>query len=537
MALTIAQFTAFQLIAPTVVNADLGVRTGYHVSNGSRAGEGMCTIHNTSVFGETIGTESFEIAVISGSFVSGDSLTISPGSGSCVINTVTAATHAGIQVTGTMSDTDSTLNTNEALDATETEITVGTDATAVFEVGQILRISDTVDEYVLIDKVHSATEIWVIRGLYGTSGTHTTGKDIYLVDTDLLEQVLDADVTGGWGYSTTSNGRIELDCHLLFGKTDQSSVPIFISSSENVDISATATNYITNFGNSSYRTYLEFGIGYLGDITDELDGVAMKGSIITGGTNTLQTNPYTTTYIFDTSINLVTKFNGALVGKNYSVNGTAPQFAHRSGETSKAINTYINMASPSFVTDQLDTRNMIVYGGGYNLIYSVTDSDITGLTTDSRFFYGGFVTTGDKKFRDCKCVSYLNNVFIGYDTDYYSYKSFSCNVKDEKGNNIEGVTVKCNYRLTSTANVFNVVTDSDGDISPQQVQFMYIALTGSGFAFGTGTPVPTRDIEYFIYKSGYKPIRGRINIQDRDDPICVNAVLEAARFIEQRSIG
>jgi len=180
---------------------------------------------------------------------------------------------------------------------------------------------------------------------------------------------------------------------------------------------------------------------------------------------------------------------------------------------------------------------MIVYGGGYNLIYSVTDSDITGLTTDSRFFYGGFVTTGDKKFRDCKCVSYLNNVFIGYDTDYYSYKSFSCNVKDEKGNNIEGVTVKCNYRLTSTANVFNVVTDSDGDISPQQVQFMYIALTGSGFAFGTGTPVPTRDIEYFIYKSGYKPIRGRINIQDRDDPICVNAVLEAARFIEQRSIG
>jgi len=535
MALTIAQFTTFVVIVPTVTNPDIGIRTGYHVTNTSRAGEGMCTIHSPSVFGENVGTSSFEIAVLSGSFVAGDSLTFSP-SGSCVINTVTTATHAGIQVTGTMSDTDSTLNTNEALDATEREITVGTDATAVFKVGQILRIADTVDEYVLIDKVHSATEIWVRRGLFGTGGTHTTGKDIYIVDTDLFEQILDADVTGAWGYSTTSNGRIELDCRILFGKTDQSSIPLFISSQENVDIGGTATNFITTFGNASYRTHLEFGVGDLGDITDELDGVAMYGSIVRGiEGNILLTNPYTTAYMFDASFNIDTTFYGALEGKNYSYNASAPVFAHRSGETSKAINTYVNMVSPNFISDELDSRNMVVYGGSYYLVISTNDSDITGLITDERFLGDGFVSNQDKKFRDSKCEAYIYTIFLGYNTDFYGYKSFNCNVKDELGNDIEGATIKCNYRLASTANIFSVATDSDGDITPQQVLFLYATLVGGGFGPGIAVVTETRDIEYFISKSGYKTVSGRINLQDRSDPICVNAVLEANRYIEQKS--
>jgi len=101
-------------------------------------------------------------------------------------------------------------------------------------------------------------------------------------------------------------------------------------------------------------------------------------------------------------------------------------------------------------------------------------------------------------------------------------------VVDSFGEPLENVQVKCNYRQEATGNVFTVLTDSDGSIAQQQVEF-------HRFLHADGTTYK-RYIEYYISKSGYETVKGRKYIADGDDPIILkNIVLEKNTFIEQRS--
>ena len=126
------------------------------------------------------------------------------------------------------------------------------------------------------------------------------------------------------------------------------------------------------------------------------------------------------------------------------------------------------------------------------------------------------------------------DIFIGINTIFDNYKSFNCNVIDEQGNALEGVTVTCNYRIEKTTNVFTELTDVDGILPEQLIRFVIAPLEGpGGYTTAIANPDPSRNIEYFIRKPGYKTKRGRKYIGDRDDPILLkDIVLKKNRFRE-----
>jgi len=540
MSLTISQVTAFYTVVPTVTSGDPGFRPGYHISNSSRSGEGTVVSYTMSGWGEGSGCASFGLLVLSGSFLAGDSYTCSPG-GSGTISTITSASHGGILCYGTMSDTDSTTNTNASLDDEEVDITV--QDSSVFNPGDILRIDDTTDEYVIVEYILDATSIIVKRGLYGTAGTHTTGKDIYIVDTNLYEQILDADVSGSWGYSTSSNGKIELDCRLLLGSTGQTSQSILISSDEIVDTRGTSTNYILHLGNSTYRSYIQHGIGYLSDVADDWDSFAHSGSkVITpinGTTYTFQTGEKTNSYFFNSTIGGAHCFRGAIFSNRlelgYNPGGTQTFFTQ---ESSKIYDTTINNANLLVGSANTAINKMKIYCGANYWVTAVTDATLRDVETDERFSDAGFICNSTKTLIDCKCDPYVE-IFLGATTVFDNYKSFNCNVVGEDGEPIEGATVTCNWRgdSVSRANAFTENTDSDGNIEEQLVRFVYAVLEGTGFVMGIPNVSSYRDWEYFIRKSGYKTIRGRVTVGDRDDPIVLREVLIKDKFKETKSRG
>lgn len=461
MSLTISQVTDFRLIEPSDQATDLGFRTGYHCHNTSRAGEGMIIRITDSGYGPADGCWDMTVLVLSGTFQAGDVVTCNP-SGGFTVGTIATATHNGILVSGTMSDTDSTRNTNQVLNATETTILVN--AAGGFIAGQIIRIDDTIDEYCYILKKINSTSIQVKRGLYGTAGVHATNKDIYIVHINLYEQILDADAGGGWGYSTATNGRIEINAHIIHGRSDAATSSILISSMESVDIGSASNNCFLYLGSAAARTYTSYGVGWLSDEVGNNDGVGMKGSILRGNESDYSLLNYanSTTYFFDTSLNIQPYFTGSFVARNWSINCINSAAMFFMVELSKAFNTFLNHAPPDFGSTVFETNNMFQYSPNTYGIYWVSgfgNATVTNLdiSPDSGVD-GGFVANGIKTMINCKYGGGIA-IFWGNGTRFKDYKTFDCEVKDKLSNCLKDVQVKCNYRVESTSNVFTALTD------------------------------------------------------------------------------
>ena len=534
MALTIAQITDFRTVVPSDVGSDLGIRRGYHITNGTRSGEGMVVDCVQAGFTPNIWS-SITIVVLSGDFQNSDSCTTANG-GSFTIKAsggVTLAAHPGIVVTGTMSDTDTTRNTNEALDATEEEITVT--STTGIAVRDILRIDDTVDEYVYVTFVNSSTSLQVKRGLFGTAGTHDTNKDIYKVDTNLFEQILDADVGGGWGYSTTSNGRIQLDCHILLGRTDISSNCIFISCNELVDISATNNNSIQTYGDyTTYKTHFQMGKGFISPTAGSFEGFGCLGSKVIGANAAsgavyfypLKNNPKTVCYFYNSSLVGCPNPRGAIYAWNFTIDADLCFFEMVSGETSKMFNIFIPHCAFDIASEELTIKGLYQWTLDTAFYWVATYGPATLTNMESNPDNGGtsgFLGSGTKTLIDCKTDA-DGSIFWGSGTFNY-YKTFNCNVTDEQKTAIQDATVLCKYHTESTAQVFKVQTDSNGDIAEQQVLFHSYESGGSG----TSTP----NIEYFVYKNGYEPVYGRLYLEKYGESVSLTICLKKDRSHNQ----
>jgi len=192
----------------------------------------------------------------------------------------------------------------------------------------------------------------------------------------------------------------------------------------------------------------------------------------------------------------------------------------------------MSLVPVNFATGVLDLGGMFQYSRGLDAYWISNYADATisnWISNEDTMRVMGFLGNATKTLIDCKCNA-TTNVVWGSGRNL-SYKTFNCTVRDEQGNLIDGATVTCNYRLASTANIFTEQT-TDGVIDAQNVLFRNYLFAG-----GSPTDVQTRDIEYFIYKAGYKEVRGRINIQDRDDPIKLFPVLKKNRFRETKSRG
>jgi hypothetical protein len=585
---------------------------GELISNQTRAGEGI--IYELAFRGFSIDDYilTMKFVIISGDFQPGDHCHTSGGHYFSFNSKVTSTTttEETIVVNGTMSDTDSTANTNEALDDSEVDITVT--SSAVFYPTQIIRIDDTVDEYCYVAKIIDATTIRVARGLYGTIGSHNTGKDIYIVDTNLFEQMRDAsdasirtntaqagaattitldtgasasddfyngntveilsgtgygqervitDYVGStkvatvatwttnpdntsifkikWGLSDCSSGKIKFDCKAIMGRPDQTAVSILISSLETADFNDSLKNDLMSTGNASYRSYFQLGRGYFDSGTRVYTGMATLGSTLTCQRFYSYVN--STFNLYDSHINALFNLIGACFIKNSSIGYISTcdpsvtvgiGFLQQAGEESKVYNLFINNCFANFAGTAIDMSNLYSAAIGAKnstyYVYSIGDATIRNYETIEEYdtIVGGFIATGTKTLIDCKC-KHTEDIFFGSNS-FSGNKSFNCKVLDELGNPIQGAQVKCNYRLTSSANVFTVLTDVNGDIAEQLVQFVY-------YTSGVGG-TETKDIEYFITKPGYKTLRGRINIQDRDDPIKLKKVMKKNRFREEKSV-
>ena len=155
------------------------------------------------------------------------------------------------------------------------------------------------------------------------------------------------------------------------------------------------------------------------------------------------------------------------------------------------------------------------------------DAEVWGLNvTEGYRGVLGFIASGTKTFINCNLLV-TTDIYWGDTTLFINKKTFDCNVVDELGDDLENVQVKCDYRKEATGNVFTVLTDSDGDIAQQQVEF-------HRFIHADGTTYK-RYIEYTITKSGYKTVKGRKYITAEIEPIVLNITLEVNRFIEQKS--
>jgi hypothetical protein len=277
-------------------------------------------------------------------------------------------------------------------------------------------------------------------------------------------------------------------------------------------------------------------MGYFDSGEKVYTGIATKGSLIRG--IYLYTYQGSSTYLFDTSVDSQATFYGALFARDVSfnmLNGVFALFQSDAGEESKLYDVFINGGAINLAGTVLDMANIFSNArssgvGAIYFIYSAGDATVWNFITDDDYdTIGGFASIGLKTFINCK-IPATSFVYLSSHTQY-NIKTFDANIKDELGNPIPNAQVKVNYRLASTANVFTVLTDANGDIEQQFVNFgIYICDLGGGVF------TPTRDIEYFVTKSGYKELSGRINIQNRDDPIDLELVMKKNRYREDRSV-
>lgn len=531
MALTIAQHTNQQTITPTVTT-EIGIRAGYQVNDTTSGAVGMIGETVWSGFGEGTGVSTMNVIVLSGTFSNGDSCTTANGA-SFIINTVVANTRNGIIVDGTMSDSDSTINTNEALDATENEITTTTGS--VLKQGIVVRVGT---EYMTVIGIISATSIRVIRGMFGTATTHLTGQDIHIVDTDLYEQILDADVAGGWGYSDTSNGRLEFDCDIILSKTNISTPNYLISESESIDLGNTGNVYYS-FGNitTPNRAYIQYGIGYLDMTEGSTTGFGANGCIVKGnfGDSTvigMYSFTGSTVYYFDTTLKVTPNLFGGGVGYGATFNDidSVLFFWHRSAEYSKFYKTRVNFTSLDPSSPNIEIIDLYSYNPDSSTFYWVySNEDVTFRDTTRDVLNGagaGFASGGERTL-----INYNGSIGFGifFGTgSFENYKTFDCKVCDEFGNLLENAQVECHYRIDSTANIFTELTDSNGVIDQQEIKFASVNASG-------GAATLTRNIEYIITKSGYKTLRGRIYIENDTEAIKLEKTLKPNRYIEKQS--
>lgn len=528
MALSISKINTYRYFAAgtTVVANQTGdIWQGNHVSNQTRAGEGTIVLIERTGFGATDPIKKLKIMVISGSFLNGDTINTNDGGSFDLAIAGTSPTEETIVVGGIMSDSASGSTTAEAVDISETTINVSLYSN--ISNGSYIRI-DSEYMFVLASNNLATDTIEVKRGLFGsTKATHTTSTAINIVDTDLYEQILDADVTGGWGLSTVTNGRIELDAHIMLGRSDNSVNAVLITSMESVDVTQTATNYIWGIGHNTYNTYYSEGRGcFFSDDNGEYESYSANGSSITS--NLIATFRCFSHRSFSSSHKSAgITIRGATFFNNLSLYGLAEFF---NTETSKMNNIsvyggYINFASASI---DMNNINILYAATSIYFVYSMGDAEVWGLNVTAGYRgVSGFIATGTKTFINCGLLV-TADIFWGDTTLFINKKTFDCNVVDGFGDPLENVQVKCNYRQEATGNVFTVLTDSDGSIAQQQVEF-------HRFLHADGTTYK-RYIEYYISKSGYETVKGRKYIADGDDPIILkNIVLEKNTFIEQRS--
>jgi hypothetical protein len=529
MALSISKINTYRYFAAgtTVVANQTGdIWQGNHVSNQTRAGEGTIVQIARTGFGATDPIKVLKIMVISGSFLNGDTINTNDGGSFDLAIAGTSPTEETIVVGGTMSDTASGSTTAEAVDISETTINVSLYSN--IPSGSYIRI-DSEYMFVLASNNLATDAIVVKRGLFGsTLATHTTSTAIYIVDTDLYEQLLDADVSGGWGLSTTSNGRIELDAHIMLGRSDNSANAVLITSMESVDVTQTSTNYIWGCGHNTYNTYYSEGQGcFLSDDSRKYDNYSANGSSIIS--NLISTFRGFTHRSFSSSHRSTSiTMSGATFFNSLSIYGLIEPF---NAETSKMNDVNVYGGYINFASAYIDMNNInIIYASptAIYFLYSVGDAEVWGLNvTEGYTAVAGFIASGTKTFVNCSLLVSAD-IYWGDTTLFINKKTFDCNVVDSFGEPLENVQVKCNYREEATGNIFTVLTDADGIIVQQQIEFhRFLHVDGATYK---------RYIEYFISKSGYKTVKGRKYIEATDPLIELHdVVLHANRFIEQRS--
>lgn len=74
---------------------------------------------------------------------------------------------------------DTGIDTDEALDASETDITMNADASSAISAGDVIRIED---EFMSVTNVVTVT-VTVVRGYGSTAVTHTTNQDVLIINT------------------------------------------------------------------------------------------------------------------------------------------------------------------------------------------------------------------------------------------------------------------------------------------------------------------------------------------------------------------
>ena len=496
------------------------VTIGDHVSNNTQAGEGTIVSISRASFG-TGALESVKFLVISGAFADNDNLTADSGGDFDLNGSATVTTVETILVSGTMAESDTTTNTSEAIDLTETTIDIN-DYSNISPL-TYLKIDS---EYMIVDKsVDSATDYMnVVRGALGsTIATHTTAADVYQIDDyDLFEQILDEDVAQGWGLSTTSNGRIELNCSIMLGRSDQTSASRLVSKLENVDV----TYDIYVVGNSSYGTELSIGVGQL---NSDNTGMYINGSIIRCNNFYNFANTQTRLYAAKVFIDggdfmsfgaleaAYTSFEDIDCNNNMSFMNT---------ETCCLYKCLINNQRVNAASTSLDWEDLYInYISSKQSIYFI--SGVGNATFENIYhlnptFDGGayaFAAGGSKYFNDCK----LNTSFGRFlaNVSVYHRKYISVYVQKRDRTAIEGATVTVRY-IDGTL-VGTDTTDSNGE-AEVLTQFYQAGTIGAS---------TTREIEVFVRKAGYKTVYYRDYIDNTDDPLLIPIYLEYINIIDK----
>ena len=367
----------------------------------------------------------------------------------------------------------------------------------------------------------------VQRGvLASTPASHTSTTNVDQFDTDLFQKLYDEDVAQGWGLITDADGKFKLDCHLFRGSYDQSAQTLLISSLENFEFVYSATvNNCYGCGNTTYRTYDIEGRGYMDSGTRVFTGFNTGGSV--GKYNTF-TNYEGHSYecygsVIDAFLlNLV----GAAILKEVNIFG---QLYIAMTEASKMYRVTINRGASNFISSVTDISQLQINYGTPPIyfVHSSGDAEIWELTVTEGFDnFNAFIVSGTKTMINCKFV--LNSVYaFGASTLSVNKKTVDCNVKDPSGNPIENVQLKLDYVTEATGNAFTVLTDSDGDIAQQQVEFArFLEADGSTYK---------RYWRITVSKSGYKTQVINRYVSFMDDPICLAIDLVPNRYIEQKS--
>jgi len=477
---------------------------GDHLSNQTRAGEGVLISVTRKTFGLSNITN-VQILVISGSFLAGDNVDTSSGGDFTLNGTKTTATKDTIVVEGS-AETDSTANTNEALDDNEEDITVTSSATS--QVWDYIKIEA---EYMLIRAITNATTIKVKRGRLGsTAVSHATAQDIYIVDKNGLKQLGDEMITQGWGTVGYTGANINIDgADIMIGLTDQSARTVFLSNLESIDLNG---NTIYQVNEATYDTWFEIGVGSIGAKEDNYKGFTGNGSIIKDANISLLSGSLHTygslfkeSYVSTSSIWNSKRciFQGNR-GNGGLLQGTEPI---------TLVNNLLSGVNIIPGTDTIVSVNNTVENSGTIAFFVITGADsivndILGIDIDTGC--GAFASSGEKRWIDCIMPwSGINPLSSASFTWYYTLAK---TITDIEGNLLENV--KASLYQKSDGNLeFDVLSDVDGRFS----EIVYRAFIVGG---GSGTATDRGPFRLKLQLEGFNDIIQDFDFDDKKPSDC-----------------